>query len=147
MAAKLRSRLLVPHQRDSAIGHEASAAINDVFQGRVILDLKDKKFDKGSILYPPFLRCSRCIGWFYNGRLQSFQVAYNHLEVFSMDEQVREALLADGVRRESISPYVRAWRWAESGKPSAGLAGLTIRQYELDSQRVYRLLGKSTNKQ
>ena len=50
MAAKLRSRLLVPHQRDSAIGHEASAAINDVFQGRVILDLKDKKFDKSSIL-------------------------------------------------------------------------------------------------
>ena len=104
MAAKLRSRLLVPHQRDSAISHEASAAINDVFQGRVILDLKDKKFDKGSILSPPFLRCSRCIGWFYNGRLQSFQVAYNHLEVFSMDEQVREALLADRVRRESISP-------------------------------------------
>ena len=53
MAAKLRSRLLVPHQRDSAIGHETSAAINDVFQGRVILDLKDKKFDKGSILSPP----------------------------------------------------------------------------------------------
>ena len=48
MAAKLRSRLLVPHQRDSAIGHEASAAINDVFQGRVILDLKDKKFESRS---------------------------------------------------------------------------------------------------
>lgn len=64
-----------------------------------------------------------------------------------MDEQVREALLADGVRQESISPYVAAWRWAQSGKLSAGLAESTIRQYESDSHRVYRLLGKSTNKQ
>jgi len=64
-----------------------------------------------------------------------------------MGEQVREALLADGVRWESVSPYVRAWRWAESGKPSEGLAATTIRQYQSDSQRVYRLLGKSTNKQ
>jgi hypothetical protein len=57
-----------------------------------------------------------------------------------MDEQVREVLLADGVKQESISPYVRAWRWAESGKPRAGLAESTRRQYESDSQRVYRLL-------
>ena len=64
-----------------------------------------------------------------------------------MDEQVRELRLADGVMRESISPYVRAWRWAESGKRSAGLAESTICQYESDSQRVYRLLGKSTNNQ
>jgi len=64
-----------------------------------------------------------------------------------MDEQVRKVLLADGVEPESISPYVRAWRWAESGKPSAGLADSTIRQYESDSQRVYRLLGRSINNQ
>ena len=63
-----------------------------------------------------------------------------------MDKQVREVLLADGVNRESISPYVRAWRWAESGKPSAELAESTISQYESDSQRVYRLLPKSINK-
>lgn len=64
-----------------------------------------------------------------------------------MNEQVRKALLADGVRPASVSPYLRAWRWAESGKPSAGLAESTIRQYESDSQRVYRLLKKSANKQ
>ncbi len=63
-----------------------------------------------------------------------------------MDEQVRDVLLADGVKPESISPYLRAWRWAESGKPRMGLAESTIGQYESDSQRVYRLLGQSTNK-
>ena len=58
--------------------------------------------------------------------------------------RVEEVLLADGVKPESISPYVRAYRWAKSGKPSAGLSESTIRQYESDSQRVYRLLGGQT---
>jgi hypothetical protein len=58
-----------------------------------------------------------------------------------MDDQVKKVLLADGIKPDSISPYVRAWRWAESGKPNAGLSDATIRQYESDSRRVYRLLG------
>jgi hypothetical protein len=60
-----------------------------------------------------------------------------------MDDEVRAVLLADGVKPESISPYVRAWRWAESGGSSAGLSDSTVRQYKSDSQRVYRLLGES----
>lgn len=59
-----------------------------------------------------------------------------------MEDRVREVLLADGVKPESVSPYVRAWHWAESGKPSAGLSDSTIQQYEADARRVYRLLGQ-----
>jgi len=61
--------------------------------------------------------------------------------------RVREVLLNDGVKPDSVSPYVRAYRWAESGKPRDGLSDSTIRTYESDSQRVYRLLGREPKSQ
>lgn len=53
-----------------------------------------------------------------------------------------QALLADGVKPESVSPYLAAWKWAESGKTTTGLSVATIRTYEADACRVYRLLGQ-----
>lgn len=55
-------------------------------------------------------------------------------------DRVKEVLLADGVRPESVSPYLAAWMWAESGKTSAGLSTKTVQTYEADARRVYRLL-------
>ena len=57
-------------------------------------------------------------------------------------DRVKEVLLADGVRPESVSPYLAAWRWAESGKAKSGLSDKTVQTYEADASRVYRLLGK-----
>lgn len=59
-----------------------------------------------------------------------------------MVDRVREVLLSDGVKPGSVSPYVRAWRWVESGKSSSGLSNSTIQTYEADARRVYRLLGQ-----
>ena len=57
-------------------------------------------------------------------------------------DRVQEVLLADGVKLGSVSPYLVAWTWAESGKTSAGLSAATVRTYETDARRVYRLLGQ-----
>ena len=57
-------------------------------------------------------------------------------------DRVKEALLADGVKPESVSPYLTAWRWAESGKTTTGLSDPTLRTYEADASRVYQLLGQ-----
>jgi hypothetical protein len=35
-----------------------------------------------------------------------------------------------------------AWNWAESGKTTIGLSVATIRTYEADARRVYRLLSQ-----
>jgi hypothetical protein len=56
-------------------------------------------------------------------------------------DRVREVLIADGVEPGSVSPYLTAWRWAESGKTSTSLSAKTVQTYETDSSRVYRLLG------
>jgi hypothetical protein len=58
-------------------------------------------------------------------------------------DHLKEALLADGVKPESVSPYLAAWRWAESGKTASGLSDATIRTYEADARRVYQLLGQN----
>jgi len=58
-------------------------------------------------------------------------------------DHVKEALLADGVKPESVSPYLAAWRWAESGKTTTGLSDATIRTYEADARRVYQLFGQN----
>lgn len=57
-------------------------------------------------------------------------------------DRVKEVLLADGVKPESVSPYLAAWTWAEFGKTSADLSVVTVRSYEADARRVYRLLGQ-----
>ena len=57
-------------------------------------------------------------------------------------DRLTEALLADGVKPESVYPYLAAWKWAESGKTTTGLSVATIRTYEADARRVYRLLGQ-----
>lgn len=58
-------------------------------------------------------------------------------------DRVKEVLLADGVKPESVSPYLAAWTWAESGKTNGGLSDATVRTYEADARRVYRLLGQN----
>jgi hypothetical protein len=60
-----------------------------------------------------------------------------------MRDRVKEVLLADGVRPASVSPYLVAWTWAESGKTAAGLSTTTIQTYEADARRVYRLLDQN----
>jgi hypothetical protein len=55
-------------------------------------------------------------------------------------DRVKEVLLADGVKPGSVSPYLAAWAWAESGKTNTGLSVATVRTYETDARRVYRLL-------
>ena len=55
---------------------------------------------------------------------------------------MKEALLADGVKPESVSPYLTAWRWAESGKTPTGLSDATVRTYDADARRVYQLIGQ-----
>jgi hypothetical protein len=57
-------------------------------------------------------------------------------------DRVKEALLVVGVKPESVSPYLTAWRWAESGKTTTGLSDATIGTYEADARRVYQLLGQ-----
>jgi hypothetical protein len=57
--------------------------------------------------------------------------------------RLKEALLADGVKLESVSPYLTAWRWAESGKTTTGLSDATVKTYEADARRVYELLGQN----
>jgi|SRR6187402_581684 len=42
-------------------------------------------------------------------------------------DHVKEVLLADGVKPRSVSPYLAAWQWAESGKAKAGLSDATVR--------------------
>jgi len=54
---------------------------------------------------------------------------------------VKQVLLADGVKPGSISPYLAAWTWARSGKTNTGLSLATVRTYEADARRVYRVLG------
>jgi hypothetical protein len=56
----------------------------------------------------------------------------------TMAEHVRDLLFGQGVK--SVTPYITAWRWADSGKPIEGLSGATLSQYRRDAQRVYRLL-------
>jgi hypothetical protein len=56
---------------------------------------------------------------------------------------VKEVLLADGVKPKSVSPYLVAWTWAESGKTKSGLSDKTVRTYEADARRVYQLLGQT----
>jgi hypothetical protein len=58
-------------------------------------------------------------------------------------DRVKEVLLADGVRPESVSPYLVAWMWAEAGKTGAGLSTKTVQTYKADARRVYRLLDQS----
>jgi hypothetical protein len=60
-----------------------------------------------------------------------------------MSDRVKEMLLADGVKPESVSPYLAAWTWAESGKTTTALSVATVRTYEADARRVYRLLGQN----
>jgi hypothetical protein len=61
-----------------------------------------------------------------------------------MSDRVKQVLLADGVKPESVSPYyLAAWTWAESGKATTGLSVTTVRTYEADARRVYRLLGQN----
>ncbi len=55
-------------------------------------------------------------------------------------DYVKDVLQADGVKPQSLSPYLAAWRWAESGKNASGLSDSTVRTYEADAARVYRLL-------
>jgi hypothetical protein len=57
-------------------------------------------------------------------------------------DQVRKILLAAGVKPGSVSPYITAWTWAESGKASTGLSKATVDTYETDAARVYRLLSE-----
>jgi len=57
-------------------------------------------------------------------------------------DRVKEVLLADGVKPESVSPYLTAWTWVESGKSNTGLSVATVQTYEADARRVYRLLGE-----
>jgi hypothetical protein len=47
-----------------------------------------------------------------------------------MSDRVKQVLLADGVKPESVSPYLAAWTWAESGKATTGLSVATVRTYE-----------------
>jgi hypothetical protein len=58
-------------------------------------------------------------------------------------DRVKEVLLADGVKPESVSPYLAAWRWAESGKTNSGLSDATVRTYEADARRIYFLLDET----
>ena len=58
-------------------------------------------------------------------------------------DRVKELLLDDGVKPESVSPYLAAWKWAESGKSTTGLSAATVRTYEADARRVYQLLGQN----
>jgi hypothetical protein len=57
-------------------------------------------------------------------------------------DRVKEVLLVDGVKPESVSPYLTAWTWAESGKTNTGLSVKTVQTYEADARRVYGLLGQ-----
>jgi hypothetical protein len=59
-------------------------------------------------------------------------------------DHVKELLLADGVEPESVSPYLTAWTWAESGKSNSGLSDVTVRTYKADARRVYRLLDENS---
>ena len=61
-------------------------------------------------------------------------------------DRVKEVLLADGVKPGSVSPYLAAWTWAESGKTRTGYSDATVRTYEADARRVYRLLGQNPPK-
>ena len=54
-------------------------------------------------------------------------------------DHVRELLQADGVKPQSVSPYVAAWNWAESGKTETALSDATVRTDKADARRVYRL--------
>jgi hypothetical protein len=85
---------------------------------------------------------------------RNVQIAFLHLPrhqynlLMSKPKQItfdpaREALLADGVKPESVSPYLAAWRWAESGKTTTGLSDATVKTYEADARRVYQLLGQN----
>lgn len=56
----------------------------------------------------------------------------------TMAEHVRDLLF--GQRVKSVTPYITAWRWADSGKPIEGLSSATLSQYRRDARRVYRLL-------
>lgn len=56
---------------------------------------------------------------------------------------VKDLLLTDGVKPESVSPYLTAWTWAESGKNNTGVSVANVRIYEADARRVYRLLGEN----
>jgi hypothetical protein len=58
-------------------------------------------------------------------------------------DRVKQVLLADGVKPESVSMYLAAWTWAESGKATIGLSVATVRTYEADARLVYRLLGQN----
>lgn len=60
---------------------------------------------------------------------------------FTSDRLI-EVLLADGVKPGAVSPYLAAWKWAEPGKTTTGLSVATIRTYEADARRVYRLLSQ-----
>jgi hypothetical protein len=60
----------------------------------------------------------------------------------STSDRLTEVLLADGVKPGAVSPYLSAWNWAESGKTTIGLSVATIRTYEADARRVYRLLSQ-----
>jgi len=64
----------------------------------------------------------------------------NSMEITS--DRVKKVLLAGGVKPGSVSPYLTAWRWAESGKTRYGLSAKTVQTYETDSSRVYLLLGQ-----
>jgi hypothetical protein len=57
-------------------------------------------------------------------------------------DRVKEVLLADGVKPGSVSPYLTAWTWAESGKTNTGLSVATVRTYEAYARRVYQPLGQ-----
>jgi hypothetical protein len=59
------------------------------------------------------------------------------------EDRLRELLLADGVKTGSVSPYIAAWEWVESGKIRTGLSANTVRTYEADARRAYRLLGQN----
>ena len=60
----------------------------------------------------------------------------------STSDRLRELLLAAGVKPESVSPYLAAWRWAEAGKTKARLSDKTVQTYEADAKRAYQLLGQ-----
>ena len=61
-------------------------------------------------------------------------------------DRVKEVLLADDVKLKSISPYLAAWRWAESCKTTTGLSAKTVKTYKADAHRVYQLLGQTPPK-
>jgi hypothetical protein len=71
---------------------------------------------------------------------------YNPIMTKSMKiaaDRVKELLLADGVNPYSVSLDLSAWTWPESGRASTGLSEATVRTYEADAHRVYRLLDGS----